>query len=83
MDLHAQAADLLTTGQVARLFCVDPSTVTTWAKRGKLTTIRTLGGHRRYSRRQVEALLCGSELSQWEVPAQRRTEPPMPTAMAG
>ncbi|MFZ4497916.1 MAG: BldC family transcriptional regulator, partial [Candidatus Nanopelagicales bacterium] len=39
---------LLTPAEVAALFRVDPKTVTRWAKAGKLTCIRTLGGHRRY-----------------------------------
>src|SRR5881392_2537669 len=41
---------LLTPSEVATLFRVDPKTVTRWAKAGKLTSIRTLGGHRRYRR---------------------------------
>ena len=45
---------LLTPGEVAALFKVDPKTVTRWAKAGKLTCIRTLGGHRRYRREEVE-----------------------------
>ncbi len=36
---------------------VDPKTVTRWAKAGKLTSIRTLGGHRRYRATEVHALL--------------------------
>jgi hypothetical protein len=36
---------------------VDPKTVTRWAKSGKLTSIRTLGGHRRYKESEVKALL--------------------------
>ena len=40
--------NLLTPAEVAALFRVDPKTVTRWAKAGKLTSIRTLGGHRRY-----------------------------------
>lgn len=43
--------------EVARLFRVDVKTVTRWAKAGKLTTIRTLGGHRRYRADEVDALL--------------------------
>src|SRR6185312_11781783 len=39
---------LLTPAEVATMFRVDPKTVTKWAKAGKLTSIRTLGGHRRY-----------------------------------
>ena len=35
-----------TPAEVAAMFRVDPKTVTRWAKAGKLTSIRTLGGHR-------------------------------------
>jgi excisionase family DNA binding protein len=52
---------LLTPAEVAKLFRVDPKTVTRWAKAGKLTAIRTLGGHRRYRRSEVESLLIKSE----------------------
>ena len=48
---------LLTPSEVASLFSVDPKTVTRWAKSGKLTSIRTLGGHRRYKESEVKALL--------------------------
>lgn len=48
---------LLTPGEVAVLFRVDPKTVTRWAKAGKLTSIRTLGGHRRYKETEVNTLL--------------------------
>ena len=48
---------LLTPAEVAKLFRVDPKTVTRWAKAGKLTAIRTLGGHRRYRRSEVQSLL--------------------------
>lgn len=48
---------LLTPAEVAALFRVDPKTVTRWAKAGKLTAIRTLGGHRRYRQSEVQALI--------------------------
>ena len=48
---------LLTPAEVAALFRVDPKTVTRWAKAGKLTAIRTLGGHRRYRQSEVQSLL--------------------------
>ena len=48
---------LLTPAEVASMFRVDPKTVTRWAKAGKLTSIRTLGGHRRYREAEVRALL--------------------------
>ena len=50
---------LLTPAEVATMFRVDPKTVTQWAKAGKLTSIRTLGGHRRYREAEVRALLAG------------------------
>ena len=44
---------LLTPKEVAVRFHVNPKTVTRWAKAGKLTAIRTLGGHRRYRESEV------------------------------
>jgi excisionase family DNA binding protein len=52
-----EADELLTPAEVAALFRVDPKTVTRWAKAGKLTSIRTLGGHRRYRAVEVRSLL--------------------------
>ena len=50
---------LLTPAEVAKLFRVDPKTVTRWAKAGKLSSIRTLGGHRRYRADEVKRFLDG------------------------
>jgi len=55
----ATSENLLTPSEVATLFRVDPKTVTRWAKAGKLSSIRTLGGHRRYLESEVQALLAG------------------------
>ncbi len=52
-----QAETLLTPAEVAALFRVDPKTVTRWAKAGKLSSIRTLGGHRRYRAAEVDRFL--------------------------
>ena len=61
---------LLTPSEVAALFRVDPKTVTRWAKAGKLTSIRTLGGHRRYRSAEVHALLDAHAPSHgYDVPA--------------
>ena len=57
MQRPAEQEVLLTPAEVAKMFRVDPKTVTRWAKAGKLTAIRTLGGHRRYRRSEVQALL--------------------------
>jgi excisionase family DNA binding protein len=48
---------LLTPAEVAAAFRVDAKTVTRWAKAGKLGSVRTLGGHRRYREAEVRALL--------------------------
>jgi len=54
MNRLPDAEILLTPREVADLFGVDPKTVTRWAKAGKLTSIRTLGGHRRFRKSEVE-----------------------------
>lgn len=51
---------LLTPKQVADRFAVDPKTVTRWARTGKLPSIRTPGGHRRYRASVVEAFAVES-----------------------
>lgn len=47
---------LLTPGQVAQRFAVDPKTVTRWAMQGKLPIVKTPGGHRRYRKSVIEEL---------------------------
>jgi excisionase family DNA binding protein len=61
------AESLLTPAEVAAMFRVDPKTVTRWAKAGKISAIRTLGGHRRYRESEVRELLRG-------IPEQRRED---------
>ena len=63
----SEAETLLTPAEVAALFRVDPKTVTRWAKAGKLSSIRTLGGHRRYRETEVRSLLAG-------IPQQRSSD---------
>jgi excisionase family DNA binding protein len=53
----------MTPAEVAALFRVDPKTVTRWADAGKLTAVRTLGGHRRYRQDEVQNLLVASSLA--------------------
>ncbi|MGI9003900.1 MAG: BldC family transcriptional regulator [Pseudonocardia sp.] len=48
---------LLTPGEVAALFRVDPKTVTRWAAAGRIGSIRTPGGHRRFREGEVYNLL--------------------------
>jgi excisionase family DNA binding protein len=48
---------LLTPGEVASLFRVDPKTVTRWAAAGRINSIRTPGGHRRFRESEIRELL--------------------------
>jgi excisionase family DNA binding protein len=59
----SDSQDLMTPAEVAALFRVDPKTVTRWADAGKLTAVRTLGGHRRYRQDEVQNLLVASSIS--------------------
>ena len=49
--------ELLTPGEVAELFRVNPKTVTRWARSGKISAVRTLGGHRRFRASEVREFL--------------------------
>jgi excisionase family DNA binding protein len=64
-DEYTAPEALLTPSEVAALFRVNPKTVTRWARAGKLTAIRTLGGHRRF--RASEIRRCLEEMSREEV----------------
>jgi excisionase family DNA binding protein len=55
-----EAEPLLTAAEVAELFRVEVRTVTRWAIAGRITSIVTPGGHRRYRESEIRALLAGS-----------------------
>jgi excisionase family DNA binding protein len=55
--------DLLTPGEVAQVFRVDPKTVNRWAKMGRLRFVRTMGGHRRYYKIDIDQFLNDSTRS--------------------
>jgi len=57
MAEQQQADSLLTPAEVAALFRVNPKTVTRWARAGKITAIRTLGGHRRFRATEIRRCL--------------------------
>ncbi|MEJ7705470.1 MAG: BldC family transcriptional regulator [Geodermatophilaceae bacterium] len=59
---------LLTPGEVAAVFRVDPKTVTRWAASGLIASLRTPGGHRRFRETEVRRLLGDT--------AEDRTPPP-------
>jgi excisionase family DNA binding protein len=50
---------LMTPAEVAQTFRVDPKTVSRWAISGRVGSIRTPGGHRRYRRSEIAALMAG------------------------
>lgn len=73
---------LLTPGEVAALFRVDPKTVTRWAAAGRIGSIRTPGGHRRFRESEVRALLEGEGMLDSE-PDSRTPPPTQPPRTAG
>ncbi|HMS25586.1 MAG TPA: BldC family transcriptional regulator [Acidimicrobiia bacterium] len=52
---------LLTPSEVAAMFRVNPKTVTRWARSGKISAIRTLGGHRRFKASEIKNFLAQVE----------------------
>ncbi|GAP64288.1 hypothetical protein ARMA_2711 [Ardenticatena maritima] len=50
-------SEWLTLKEASDLLGVHPSTLRRWSDEGKINTIRTRGGHRRFHRRDIEALL--------------------------
>jgi excisionase family DNA binding protein len=52
---------LLRTREVALLFRVSERAVTDWARRGRIPSVRTPGGHRRYPADEVWALLARAD----------------------
>lgn len=52
---------LLTPGEVAAIFRVDPRTVTRWAKAGRVSSVRTPGGQHRFRESEVRRMLEGDD----------------------
>lgn len=52
---------VLTPGDVAVIFRVDPRTVSRWSNEGRLPSFRTAGGHRRFRRSDVDALIAAGQ----------------------
>lgn len=53
---------LLTPSEVAAIFRVDPKTVSRWAKAGRLPSVLTPGGHNRFRKSEVLALLNSGDM---------------------
>lgn len=60
--------DPMSTAAVAKLFGVHPRNVSRWADEGRLSYIRTPGGHRRYSRPEVYQLLRDGAMRRADLP---------------
>jgi excisionase family DNA binding protein len=55
---YSDTDDLLRLREVAELLGVRTATIARWAREGKLTPLRTPGGHRRYSKADICRLLA-------------------------
>ncbi len=53
--------ELLTPSEVAVMFRVNPKTVTRWARAGKISAVRTLGGHRRFRASEIRRFLSDAQ----------------------
>jgi excisionase family DNA binding protein len=53
--------ELLTPSEVAAMFRVNPKTVTRWARAGRISYIKTLGGHRRFKATEIRRLLAEAD----------------------
>jgi excisionase family DNA binding protein len=77
-----ELGELLRTGEVARRLRVPARTVARWSRQGRLASVRTLGGHRRYPRAQVDRLLSQPGAGTAPGRADDLREGPAPTAAA-
>ncbi len=63
MDAN-EPEELLTPSEVAAMFRVNPKTVTRWARAGRISCIKTLGGHRRFKASEIRPFLQSVEENQ-------------------
>lgn len=59
LDLAGKPADWLSLGPASRLVGVDPDTLRRWADGGRVRAFATPGGHRRFSRAELDLLVAG------------------------
>ena len=64
--------ELLTPREVAELFGVRTTTIARWARDGRLDPILTPGGHRRYSRASVRALVAEEDKNAYRTAEDKR-----------
>ena len=71
--------NLLTPAEAAALFGVAAKTVARWADTGKLTSVRTPGGHRRFRWDEIRQMLAREESSTFQMWPCGRLVPQGPT----
>jgi excisionase family DNA binding protein len=55
----SETKELMTPSEVAKVLRVDAKTVTRWAERGLLRSIKTPGGHNRFYADEIQAIVNG------------------------
>lgn len=67
---------LLKPKDAARLLAINPATLTKWAVQGKVRSVKTVGGHRRYPADSIRAAAAGD----WHNAANKRPHEEMSVA---
>ncbi len=62
-------SQFLRTADVASLFQVSERTVSDWARRGRIPSVRTPGGHRRYPAEEIRRIMREVDPFAGELPA--------------
>jgi excisionase family DNA binding protein len=75
-------SDLISPIEAALLLSVDPKTVSRWASAGKINSVRTPGGHRRFVRSEILALGTVAVVDLSEGPAAAVDDPAAPSSFA-
>lgn len=57
MQEYDENEQLLTPGEVAEIFRVNAKTVTRWSRTGKISAIKTMGGHRRFRATEIRKFI--------------------------
>lgn len=65
------SSNLLRTADVAALFQVSERTISDWARRGRIPSVRTPGGHRRYPAEEIRRIMREAD---WELFAHEGAE---------
>jgi excisionase family DNA binding protein len=67
------SSNLLRTSDVAALFQVSERTISDWARRGRIPSVRTPGGHRRYPAEEIRRIMREADWDDFPVEDSPRT----------